>query len=113
AAVAAAATLRWVPLAQCHRAGRAEIAVIATRTAGAIEHGECRVEALQHHLGRITVLPVLVLPFARLQRAFQINFRALFQILLGDFGKAFAEDDDPMPLRLLASLAGVLVTPRI
>ena len=36
-------------------------------------------EALQHHLGRVAIGAALVLPFARLQLAFNVNFRALLQ----------------------------------
>jgi len=66
---------------------------------------------LQNHLGRIAILPVFVLPFACLQSAFEINLRALFQVLLGDLREPFTENDDPMPFGLLASLAGVFVAP--
>ena len=78
---------------------------------GAIEHRQRRVEALQHDLGRVAVLAVLVLPFARLQRAFEINLRAFLEVLLGDLGEALAEDHDAMPFGLLAPLAGCLVAP--
>src|ERR1700747_3287133 len=33
----------------------------------AVEHGELRIEVLQHHFGGVFVLARLVLPFARLQ----------------------------------------------
>jgi hypothetical protein len=36
----------------------------------------------------------LVLPFARLQLAFEVNFRALLAILLGDLAEVFVEDHD-------------------
>src|SRR6478609_11696760 len=93
-------------LTRCRRPGRAEIAVVRARTtACAIEHRQRGVKALQHHLGRIAVLPVFILPFACLQSAFEINLRALLQVLLRDLGKAFAEDDDAMPFGFLAPLA--------
>src|SRR5581483_4755727 len=79
--------------------------------AGTIEHRQRRVEALQHDLGRVAVLPVLVLPFAGLQLALEINLRTFLEVLLGDLGEAFAEDDDAVPLGLLAPLAGRLVAP--
>src|SRR6185437_12824816 len=88
AATAASASHRRT--ARCGRARRAEVAVAsaevgrARAAARAIEHRQRRVEALQHDLGRVAVLPVLVLPFARLQRALEINLAALLQILLGD-----------------------------
>src|SRR5438445_363945 len=62
------------------RSGRAKFSaafigaeVAATAAAGPIKHGKLRVEALQHDLGRIFVLTRLVLPFARLQRAFEVD----------------------------------------
>src|SRR5581483_2125216 len=70
-------------------------------------------EALQHHLGRIFVLAGLILPFARLQRAFEVNLRALLQILLGDAAEALVEDHNAVPLGLLAALAGILVFPAL
>ena len=104
------------------RPGRAEItagvraeisAGTAARTAGAVEQGQFAAEALQHHLGRVAVLPGLILPFACLQRAFDVNLRALFQILLGDLAQVLIEDHDPVPLGLFLALAGRLVAPRI
>src|SRR4249919_3898830 len=90
---------------------RAAVGARAATAAGAIEHRELRVEALQHDLGRVAVLPVFVLPFARLQRAFEINLRAFLEVLLGDLGESLAEDHDAMPFGLLAPLAGRLVAP--
>src|SRR6516162_5459005 len=71
------------------RPGGAEIILVgAELSAGAIpgpvEHGKLGVEVLQHHLGGVLVLARLVLPFARLQLALEIDLRALLQILLGD-----------------------------
>ena len=60
--------------------------------AAAVEHGQRRVEALQHDLGRVFVVAVLVGPFAGLQRAFEINLRALLEILLDDLAQALVED---------------------
>src|SRR5713226_2360056 len=79
--------------------------------AAAIEHGQRGVEALQHHFGRIFLDAGLVGPFARLQRAFDVNLGALLQILLDDLAKRFGEDHDPMPLGLFLALAGRLVAP--
>src|SRR5262249_38372509 len=61
----------------------------------------------------IFVLAVLVLVFARLQRAFQIDLRAFLQVLLDHSAKTLAEDHDPMPFGLLAPFAGRLVAPRL
>src|SRR6516165_6484490 len=71
---------RRLALARSAWTGRAEVIARSRFAAGAVEHGQLRVEALQHDLGGVALLPVLVLPFARLQRAFQVNLRALLEI---------------------------------
>src|SRR5262245_26646529 len=76
-----------------------------------VEHGELRVEALQHDLGGVAVLAVLVLPFAGLQRAFEVNLRAFLEVLLDDLAEPLVEDHHPVPLGLLAPLPGRLVAP--
>src|SRR3954463_7873447 len=82
AALAAPARHRGLPFARGW-ARRAEVAAVAIITAAtsaaarAIEHGERRVEALQHHFGRVLLDALLVCPFARLQRAFEVNLGAL------------------------------------
>ena len=43
--------------------------------------------------------------------AFEVNLRALLQILLGDLGEPFVEDHHAVPLGLLLALAGRLVAP--
>src|SRR6516165_10065773 len=53
-------------------AGGAEIILVGAELAagaipGPVEHGEVRIEVLQHHLGGVLVLARLILPFARLQ----------------------------------------------
>src|SRR5262245_55268056 len=64
------------------RTGGAEIAAarlraeVATTTTDLVKHLELRIEALQHDLGRVAVLPVLVLPLPGLQRALKIHLRA-------------------------------------
>src|SRR5664279_3180538 len=109
----AGAGQRRLALARHARAAGTEViaAVGAGAAAAGIEHGELRIEALQHHFGRVAVVAVLVLPFARLQRAFQINLRALLEILLDDLAQALIEDDDPVPLGFFLALAGGLVAP--
>jgi hypothetical protein len=89
--------------------------ILATAAAAiaAVEHGHLRVEALQHDLRRIAILAVLVLPFAGLQRTFEVDLGALAQILLGDLAELLAEDHHPVPLGLFAALAGVLVAPTL
>src|SRR5262249_23705421 len=77
----------------------------------AVEHGERAVEALQHDLCRIAVLAVLALPLARLQLPLNVNFGALFQVLLGNPAQPFVEDHHGMPLRLFTPLPRRLVAP--
>src|SRR5580698_520105 len=102
------------------RARRAEIAAAgfvhvaaaaSTRAAGAIEQGQFAAKVLQHDFGGIAVLSGLVLPFARLQRALDVNLRALLEILLGDPAQILIEDDDAVPLGLFLALARGLVLP--
>src|SRR3954463_11538402 len=98
------------------RTGGAEIAArllaeAAASAATAIEHGEGRVEALKHDLGRVLLNAALVGPFAGLERALEVNFGALLQILLGNLAEPFVEDHDAMPLGLFLALAGRLVAP--
>src|SRR3954468_18479601 len=117
AALAAPARHRGLPLARS-RARRAEVAalgVVAATSAAAraIEHGQRRVEALQHHFGRVLLHALLVGPFARLQRAFQVNLGALLQVLLGDLGQPLVEDHYAVPLGLFLALAGRLVAPAL
>ena len=73
------------------RPGRAELPTLlgpelaaaspagAART-GAVEQRQLAAEALQHHFGRVAVLAGLILPFARLQLAFDENLRAFLEI---------------------------------
>src|SRR5262249_20165896 len=88
---------------------RAQIA--ASAIPGPVEHGELRIEVLQHHFGGVFVLARLVLPFARLQLPLEVDLRALLQILLGDPAKSLVEDDDAVPLGPLAALPRGLVPP--
>src|SRR5947209_9436466 len=81
--------------------------------AGAVQPGHVGVEALQHHLGGVFLHPALVGPFARLQRALDINLGAFLQVLLGDLREPFAEDHHAMPLGLFLALAGRLVAPAL
>src|SRR6266567_4182899 len=119
--VALGARHRRLALARRGRSRRAEIAGLtgigpgsaAPAGSSAIEHGELRVEALQHHLGRIAVLALRVLPFAGLQLALEIDLGTLLEILLGDPAKPLVEDHDPMPLGPLPAFAGRLVAPAV
>src|SRR5262245_55001790 len=98
------------------RTGGAEIAArrlgaeVATAT-DLVEHLELRIEALQHHLGRVAVLPVLVLPLPGLQRALKVHLRALLEVLLDNIAEALVEDHHAVPLGLFAPLASRLVAP--
>src|SRR6185437_10879187 len=60
-----------------------------TAFATTIEHHKLAAEALQHDFGRITFGALFVGPFARLQRAFEIHFGTLAQILLGNLGEQY------------------------
>src|SRR5580698_5005291 len=105
------------------RAGRAELAALirakiaaaptGARAAGTVEQGQLAAKTLQHHLGRVAVLAGLILPFSRLQRAFDENLRAFLKVLLGDPAQILVEDDDAVPFGFLTPLAGRLVFPRI
>ena len=59
-------------------------ATTTTLAALRVEHGQLAAEVLQHDFGRIFLDPVLVGPFAGLQRALNVNLGALAQVLLGD-----------------------------
>src|SRR5438132_12091305 len=79
---------------------------------GAAAHALARAEHLHlvgDDLRHVLVLPVLVLPLARLQAALDVDLAALLQVLAGDLGE-LAEERDAVPLRLLLRLA-VLVLP--
>src|SRR5205807_706188 len=117
AALAAPARHRRLPRGRPRRAEVARIVVAELAAAApatrAVEHGERRVEALQHDLGGVFLDALLVGPLARLQLAFKVNLGALFQILLGDLGESFVEDHYAMPLGLFLALAGRLVAPAL
>src|ERR1700738_4995715 len=102
------------------RAARSEITTrivrskIAAATAGsAVEHGQGRVEILQHHFGRVFFHAALIGPFAGLQLAFDVNLGTLLQVLFGDLAKTFAENHHAMPLGFFLALTGALVAPSI
>src|ERR1700679_3757284 len=89
-------------------------ATAATATAAlalGIEHGQLAAEVLEHDLGRVFLLAVLVGPFAGLERALDIDLGAFAQVLLGDLGEVLVEDDHAVPLGLLFPLAAGLVAP--
>src|SRR5262245_28743900 len=80
-------------------AARAEV-VASASAARAVEHGQHRIEALQHNFGGIFLDAVLVGVFAGLQRSLEIDLRALLQILLDDLAQPFIEDHHAMPFGL-------------
>src|SRR5258706_2674145 len=88
---ALAARPRHRGLARRGRALRAEAVVgiggAAATAATRIQHGERRVEVLQHDFGRVFLDAVLVVVFAGLQLALEVNLRALLQILLDDLAE--------------------------
>ena len=89
----------------------AAAATAALAAASAVQHGERAVIALQDDLSGIAVITILVLPFAGLQLAFDVNLGALLQVLLRDPHKAFLEDRNLVPFGALAALTGILVFP--
>jgi hypothetical protein len=56
-------------------------------------------------------MAVFIGPFACLQSAFQVNLRALLEVLLDDLAEALVEDHDAVPLGFFLALAGGLVAP--
>src|SRR3954451_24975730 len=73
--------------------------------AAAVEQDELAAEALEDDLGRIAVGAALVLPFAGLDLALEIDLRAFLQIGFGDLAEILVEDDDPVPLGPLLAVA--------
>src|SRR3990167_5536572 len=93
----------------------AEVAALVTHGAAAValaaEHGRLAAELLQHHLGGVFLDALLVGPFAGLQGAFDVNRRALLQILLGHLDQVVVENHHPVPLGALIALARGAVAP--
>src|SRR5262245_37007369 len=104
------AARRWARAAEI---AAAFVRKTAAATAAAVQHGQGRVEALQHDLGRVFLNAALVGPFAGLQLALDVHFRALLQILLGDLAEPLVEDHHAMPLGLFLAFAGGLVAPAL
>jgi len=95
------------------RGGFVGIAATAAAAAPRIEHGEIAAEALQHHFGAVALLAGIVGPFARLERALDIDLRALLQILLDDLDELLVEDHDAVPLGALLALTAPFVAPAL
>src|SRR5687768_17826316 len=59
-----------------------------------------KLHALRADLSRVAVLPILVLPLARLQPALDVDRGTFFQVFARDLGQP-AEECDAMPLGML------------
>src|SRR6056297_1067939 len=86
-------------------------AAAAAAVGAAVEHGQLAAIGAQHDLGAVAVLTGLVLPFARLELALDIDLGALAQVLLGHARERLGKDRDRVPLGLFAPLAGVAILP--
>ena len=85
--------------------------VSAFVTLRAVEHDERCAGALQHYLSGIPIVAALVLPFAGLELALDVDLGALAEIPLGDTDKAVTEDGDGVSFGALFAFAGLLVLP--
>src|SRR6185437_10361885 len=88
-------------------------AAIAAAAAAPVEHGELAAIALQHDFRRIALLAGIVGPFARLERALEIDLGTLLQVFLDDLHELVVEDHDAVPLGALLALAARLVAPAL
>src|SRR5437763_11625298 len=91
----------------------ARAAALAAGAPSTIQHRQFAAEFLQHHLGRVFFLALLVGPFAGLQGALDIDLRALAQVFLGNLDEALVEDHDAVPLGALLALARDPVAPAL
>src|SRR5690348_13360689 len=103
--------IHLVALETGRRLAGAAAAATTAFTAAAIQHGQFAAEILQHDLGGVFLLPVLVGPFAGLKLALDINLGTLAQIFLRHIRQVLVEDHHPVPLSLLFALAAGLVAP--
>lgn len=98
------------------RGGRGVIGrlvVAATATAGRRTHTLARTEHLHvvaANFGGVALLAILIGPLAGAQAAFDIDLRALLQILAANLGQ-LAESRDTDPLGHFLAFAGLLVLP--
>src|ERR687893_139421 len=104
---------RRAPTSPHRRAVKIRAAELGGATAAAVEDRQLAAEALQHHLGAVLLLPLLVGPLARLQLALDIHLRALLQVMLGHPRQVLVEDHHRVPLGLLLALPRRLVLPRL
>src|SRR5256714_12308397 len=98
---------------------RARARTPARRRAGARRaHGPAAAPAPEHlqvatdDLGRVALVPLLVLPLACAQASLDVDLRALAQVLAGDFRQA-PEERDAVPFGPLLLLTGLLVAPAL
>src|SRR5882672_11253735 len=86
------------------------------RPAGARRAGRPTAPAPEHlqlvtdDLGRVAIVALLVLPFARAQASLDVDLRALAQVLAGDLCQA-PEERHAVPFGALLLLTGLLVAP--
>src|SRR5206468_7542996 len=90
----------------------AECAAATATAVAAVEQHQFTAEALKHDLGGIAVVTRLVGPFAGLDLAFEIDLRALAQIILGHPAEVLVEDHHLVPFGAFLPLA-VLALPAL
>src|SRR4029077_1827779 len=88
--------------------GGASGSAAGARPAAAAEH----LHLVADDLGGVALVALLVLPLARAQTAFDVNLRALAQVLGGDLRQA-PEKRHAMPLGALLLLPAGLVAPAL
>src|SRR5256885_6821866 len=71
-----------------------------------------RSHVIADDLGRVALVPLLVLPLARAQASLDVDLRALAQVLAGDFRQA-PEERHAVPFGPLLLLTGLLVAPAL
>src|SRR5690606_28019855 len=111
AARGVAAARRTAAAAAVTAAAIAVVTAAAARAAAAVQHVQFAAKGAQRDFGRVAVIAALVLPFAGLQLAFDIDLGAFFQVLLGHADQRFGIDRDRMPLGAFLALAGIAVLP--
>jgi hypothetical protein len=77
----------------------------------AIKHDQLAIEAANNDFSRITVIAALILPFAGLQLAFDIDLAAFAQKPLSDTDKPITGQSNAMPFGALFRLTSLLVFP--
>src|SRR3546814_13037688 len=93
---ASARTAALIPAAARARAATpvATAARAATTAGRTVKHGQSTAYPRDHHLGRVAVVAVAVLPLAGAKTAFDVNPAALFQIEFDDAEQTVAVYDD-------------------